>query len=175
MGQKIIVCGGNGAGKSTLARALGIRLGIPYLDVESYYFPDLQADYPYADPRSRDEVCRLLLLDMMAYDSLVLSSVKGDFGTEIERLFTCAVYVDVPKAVRLERVRGRALAQFGQRVLPGGDLYEKQLAFFRMVERRTGYETEDWLKTVTLPVIRVDGTRPVAENTEFLAQMLLIQ
>lgn len=89
MGHKIIVCGGNGAGKVRWAVFwqdvwdAGLRIA----DIEDYYFPEPWADYPYETVRDRDEVCALLLADLRRHDSLVLASVKGDFGAEIESLF----------------------------------------------------------------------------------------
>ena len=170
--HKIIVCGGNGAGKSTLGRALAERLGYPFLDIESYYFPHRQTAYPYDKARTDEEAGALLLADMKALNRFVLAAVKGSYGKEVESLFTCAVLIQAPKALRLERVKQRTLDTFGKRALPGGDLYKKEKQFFDMVNQRSGQETEQWLKQMRLPVIAVDGTRPIPCLVESVVQQL---
>lgn len=168
MGNKIIVCGGNGAGKSTLGKRLAQELGWKFMDIEDYYFPEKSADNKYATGRTETEVAALLLQDMKRYDNFVLASVRGNYSEEIVSLFTCVVVIEVPKEVRMDRIRTRSYRQFGDRILPGGDLYEQQEGFFSMVEnRRSDYATK-WLETLELPVIYVDGTQPVERNVELL-------
>ena len=40
------------------------------------------------------------------------------------------VYLDVPLDMRMKRIRQRAIDKFGDRVLPGGDMYEQEESFF---------------------------------------------
>ena len=47
---------------------------------------------------------------------------------------------------------------------PGGDLFEKEQGFFQMVEARPPRQVEDWLETLSLPILQVDGLRPPEEN-----------
>lgn len=172
MSVRLMICGGNGAGKSTLGRLLAGRMGCRFMDIEDYYFPEPEADYPYEKVRTRDEVCALLLADLKRYDSLVLASVKGDFGPEIESLFTAAVFVYVPKEVRMNRVRNRSFSKFGARMLPGGDLHERENQFFDLVSQRPEQDGADWLAGTALPSLEVDGTRPPEENAALILRWL---
>lgn len=173
MDRKVLVCGGNGAGKSTLGRALAAALGCRFLDVEDYYFPSpAPGDYPYRAARKREDFLERLLADLAAPGDLVMASVKGDFGPDPAALFTHAVLVDVPKALRLERVRNRSRARFGPRMAPGGDLYEQEEAFFAMAAGRSSRDVENWLSSVRLPALRVDGTLPPGENTRIILRFL---
>ena len=61
----------------------------------------------------------------------------------------------------MRRVRERAYRQFGDRILPGGDLCEKQARFIQMVQVRNEDAVSNWLKTLRVPVLEVDGTQPV--------------
>ena len=173
--SRIIVCGGNGAGKSTLGKALGAALGIPFMDIEDYYFDKDNTEYDYTAARTRDEVTKLLLNDMKRCCDCVLSSVKGNYGPDVEELFTHAVFINVPKDVRLQRVRERSYRKFGNRMLPDGDLYEKEEKFFAMVERRSDDGVAEWLNRLDIPTIKVDGTqmieKSVAEIKVWLAAM----
>jgi len=172
MGSKILVCGGNGAGKSTLGRYLAGQLGYRFADIEDYYFPKPAIDYPYRHARTREEVGALLLSDLRAHGGLVVAAVKGDYGLEAEALFTCAVLLHVPKELRMRRVRERSFDRFGSRMLPGGDLYEKEEGFFRMVESRSAQDVEDWLREARIPTIEVDGTAAVDANAKIIVRQL---
>lgn len=71
---------------------------------------------------------------------------------------------------RIQRVKDRSFQKFGSRMLPGGDLYEKEKAFLEMAENRPDAMAEDWLKSTSIPVIRLDGTKPVTYNIEEVRQ-----
>ena len=78
------------------------------------------------------------------------------------------VLVEVPKAIRMERVRSRSHQKFGSRMLPGGDLHEPEEAFFRVVAARAEDYAASWLSMVGCPVLRIDGTRPVEESVALI-------
>ena len=172
MPNRIILCGLNGSGKSTLGKALAQSLGWQFLDIEDYWFPEKNASYAYGTVRTREEVQRLLHADLQKYPDCILASVKGNVGEENVRLFTGAVWFRVPKEIRMQRIYSRSYGKFGDRILPGGDLYEQEKQFFDMAQDRTEAEVETWIRALTIPVIRADGTLPIAENVAILRQML---
>lgn len=168
MGIGILMCGLNGAGKSTLGRALADRMGIRFLDNEDLYFPKDDPNYLYAAPRSREEVEALLLQEIRACGDFVFASVKGDYGEEVVSRFRYAVLIEVPRELRLKRVRDRSLQKFGDRMREGGDLQKQEEEFFAFVAARSEDTVEEWAKGLRCPVIRVDGTRPVEENVDWI-------
>ena len=175
MKHRIIVCGGNGAGKSTLGKALASKLKWPFMDIEDYYFPEKQKEYFYASPKDRSYVEKMLLQDMKRTENFVLAAVKGNYGKDIEKMFDCAVLICVNKEKRIERVINRSYHKFGERMMPGGDLYESENAFFEMIKKRSDWEVEEWLKKPQLPTIEVAGTRPVDENVRLILQAVLCE
>lgn len=86
--------------------------------------------------------------------------------TELE----CIVLVDVPKEVRSQRVRERSFKKFGERILQGGDLFDKESKWFSVVDGRPEDYTTRWLETVKCSVIKVDGTLPIENNVEYLIE-----
>lgn len=168
MGKGILVCGLNGVGKSTLGKALAERLGYYFIDIEDLYFPKTDPDYIYANPRSRKEVEALLLQEMKAHENFVLASVKGDYGEEISASFQCAVLLEVPRELRLERVKNRSFQKFGDRMRTGGDLCEREENFFAFVASRKENTVIEWARSLKCPVIRLDGTKAIEENVDFL-------
>ena len=168
----ILICGLNGAGKSTLGKALAKALNSRFIDSEDLYFPRTDPRDAYAAPWTRDEVEQLLLREIDAHPHFVFASVKGDYGDEILARFQYAILVDVPKELRMRRVRDRSFRAFGNRMLPGGDLYEREERFFAAVQSRADDMVEAWAQTLRCPVIRVDGTRPVEESVTAILRQL---
>ena len=126
----------------------------------------------YETARTREEVSRDLLADLNKYENCVFAAVKGNYGQEVEALFTCAVFIEVPSELRSARVRERSYQKFGDRIFPGGDLYEKEKRFFEMVDRRSAKDVEEWLSAVRLPTIRVDGTKTKEYNAALIVEAL---
>lgn len=172
MGIGIQVCGLNGCGKSTLGRALAARMGFHFIDIEDLYFTRIHSNEPYTNPRSREDVERLLIEEIRKHDDFVFSAVKGDYGEEVMPLYDYVVKVEVPKEIRMQRVRNRSAQKFGSRILKCGDLYTQEGLFFQMVESRDDDFVENWLKTLNCPIIRVDGTKPILENIERIVSLI---
>ncbi|MCI8349700.1 MAG: AAA family ATPase [Oscillospiraceae bacterium] len=168
MGTGVLLCGLNGVGKSTLGRALAEKMGAHFIDNEDLYFPKTDPEYLYAASRSREEVEELLLREIREHGDFIFASVKGDYGEEVVSRFRYAVLVEVPRELRLARVRERSFQKFGARMLEGGDLRGQEEAFFDFVATRPEDTVEEWAKCLRCPMLRVDGTRPVEENVGFI-------
>lgn len=168
----ILICGLNGAGKSTLGKALAETLHYKFIDVEDLYFAKLDPDYPYANPRTREEVEGLLAEEIKATNRFVFAAVKGDFREVVDSSLQSIILLEVPSDIRFERVKQRSYQKFGKRILPGGDLYEHEMSFFAFVESRDENLVEEWLGTTNCPVIRVDGTESVEANVREIIKQL---
>ena len=169
----ILICGLNGVGKSTVGRVLADRIGYRFIDIEDLYFSKDDPDYKYNDPRSKKEVTELLNKMIAENSRFIFAAVRGDYGDMFLGSLDCAVVIDVPKRIRLKRVYDRSYEKFGERLLPGGDLYEREKSFFAAVESRPDDYVTGWLENaVNCPVFHIDGTLPIEENVEKLAVAL---
>ena len=168
----ILICGLNGVGKSTIGRALAARLGWRFLDNEDLYFPKTDSDYVFSHPRGKDEVIRLLEEKTAEDSRFVFAAVRGDYGERLPASLDCAILVEVPREARLARVRARSAEKFGRRIEAGGDLEERENAWFAQVERRPEDYVTGWLEKLSCPVIRIDGTLPVEVNVEYLLKRI---
>jgi len=83
-------------------------------------------------------------------------------------MYDYIVMMEVPKNIRARRVRNRSFQKFGNRMLIGGDLYNQEEAFFQMVDSREDDYVETWLQTMNFPIIRVDGTKPIEDNVDYI-------
>lgn len=172
MGIGIQICGLNGCGKSTVGKALAQRLGFHFIDNENLYFQRTAENEPYRNERPRHEVERLLMEEVRQHENFVFAAVKGDYGAAILPMYDYVVYLQAPGDARAWRVRNRSFLKFGERMMPGGDLHEKEEAFFRVVAARKDELVENWLQTLSCPVLRLDGRTPVDENVQKIVQWL---
>lgn len=174
MGIGIVVCGLNGCGKSTLGKALARQLGLHFIDAEDLYFTRKSINEPYKNPHSRAEVEEQLLCEVARHEGFVFAAVKGDYREEVQKYYQYIVVIEVPKEIRMLRVRNRSLQKFGSRMLEGGDLCEAEEQFFKLVESRTEVYYEDWLQALKCPIIRVDGTKTIEENVHYIIQQISV-
>lgn len=187
--QGIALFGENGSGKSTLAHVLAKRFGLFEMDAEDYYFPTQKASriralenlpelsgpaasLPFASPRTAQEAEAALLADIQAHPEFVLAAVTPKWNVEILSRIDLAFWIQAPMHIRLSRIQSREEKRFGSRVLPGGDMYEQQKAFQKMVQHRNPEVISRYAEKLPCPVIRLDGTRSVEENLSFIAEAI---
>lgn len=167
----ILLFGANGCGKTTLGHVLARNLDCKHMDIETYHFEP--SDIPYSTVRSREACLRMMRADMRRHGTFVLSAVTGAFGDDIMAWFGLGIYIEVPRAVRMERVRQRAFVQHGARVLPGGDLYEREEAFWDFAASRDVEDIKRWGNTLACPVMRVNGLVDCDENAAMIAERFM--
>lgn len=171
MPNGIIIMGLNGSGKSTICRELAGLLNYRRMDVEDYYF--LDSDIPYTKSRTQEEVKQLMLDDIKHYHNYILSSVGCNWGSEIVSTYKLAVLLYAPLEVRLERIKQREIARFGNRVLDGGDMYESQRRFHDMVVSRSAEDVRLQACSLTCPVLEIDATQPLKEILNLICSYYL--
>lgn len=172
MGMGIIICGLNGSGKSTLGKTLAEKLHFHFIDNEDLYFPKTDTNYTYAYPCSREEVETLLWEEIRTHKNFVFTSVKGDYGESNTPFFQYAILIEVPKDIRIQRVKNRSFRKFGERMLLGGDLHEQEEKFFDFVKSRPENTVEEWVRSLKCPVLRIDGTKPIENNVDFIIEQM---
>lgn len=166
----IAIIGGNGSGKTTLGKMLATALGYRHFDVEDYYFGNRSSSF--SAPRTKEEVQQDLKRDIQLYKTFVFSSVGGDMGEDINKSYDLIIYIKVPLNDRINRVKSRAVEKYGNRVLPGGDMYESEQAFFQHVANRSLDKLDQWVSTIDCPVLYVDGTQTIETLLTHITQYI---
>jgi len=168
--RRIHVTGASGVGVTTLGRALADALAIPHHDTDDYYW--LPTSPPFMQKRDIADGLRLMHEVFLPRSDWVVSGSLDVWGAPVVPLFDLVVFIAVPADVRLKRLRDREVRRFGaEAIAPGGWRHQQTTEFLDWAshyddgtrEGRSLARHEAWLRTLACPVIRLDGTRPIAE------------
>ena len=165
----IHILGASGSGTTTLGKAISEKYGFKHLDTDDFYW--LPTDPKYTSKREPSERQRLLAEAIEKAERCVISGSLCGWGDMFIPKFELVILVETPTEVRIERLKQREFNHFGDRILPGGDMYQNHIEFLEWaarydtagVEQRSRALHAEWLKKVNCPVILVDGTKPVSE------------
>lgn len=176
MARGIIVFGSPGSGTTTIGREVAKQLGFQHFDLDNYLWW-WDTEIPFTVTRPREERIKLLMDDISKFPYFVMSGSMDSYNAPFVPLFDLAVFNSAPVDTRIERVNARELARFGERILPGGDMFENHKNFLDCVR---SYDTdgltisrrvhEQWAATLPCPVMRIDGTADIVENVERIVE-----
>jgi adenylate kinase family enzyme len=173
--RRIHLMGASGSGVTTIGRALAGRLALPHHDSDDYFW--LPTVPPYRTTRPVADRLRLMREMFLPRLDWVLSGSVTGWCEELVSYFDLVVFVTAPREIRMKRLRAREAAHFGaDAVAPGGWRHGETEDF---VEWASHYEAGDregrslakheaWLSGLPCPVVRVDGSRPLAGLVEQL-------
>ena len=168
MKHVIHIFGASGSGTSTLGAALARDMGLVHMDTDDYYW--LPTDPKFTAKRPIEERLALMNADIDAADrGVVISGSLTGWGNGLIPRFTHVVRLDTPTPVRIERLKAREYARFGDRIREGGDMHQAHLAFLGWAAR---YDTGDvtmrskachdaWMKLLPCPQIIAPGDMPL--------------
>jgi len=173
------ILGASGSGTTTLGGALAEAREGAHFDTDDFFWE--QTDPPYQEPRSRRE--RLALLRHSLDDSprWALSGSLCGWGDPLIPRFELVVFLQVPTGVRLARLRGRDVEEFGAEALaPGGRMHTQHTEFLEWagayddggLDMRSLARHDAWLQSLRCPVLRLEGLRPVDELLAEVCQSL---
>jgi adenylate kinase family enzyme len=166
---RVHLLGASGSGTTTLGRALAGALDLPHVDADDVFWE--KTDPPFSQQRAGPQR-ELLLRQGTDGPAWVLSGSAVGWGDFLRHRLTHAVFLDLPPAVRLRRLRARELECYGARVGPGGDMEKQHQEFLAWATRydEGGTEVrslslhERWLRDLPCPVLRLSGLLPPDEQ-----------
>ena len=162
--------GASGAGATSLGRALADALAISHHDTDDYFWRPTTA--PYTEMREVADRLRLMREVFLERAEWVLSGSLDGWGKPIGPLIDLVVFLYVPTAIRLERLRARETQRFGAEALaPGGSQHLQAEKFIEWAshyddgtrEGRNLARHQAWLAALPCRVLRLDGTRPLPD------------
>ena len=161
----IHILGASGSGTSTLGKAISEKYGHVLLDTDDFFW--MPTNPPFTTPRERDKRTKLLDKDMQKHDKCVITGSLCGWGDVFIPKFELCVWLLTPTDIRIERLKKREFARFGNRILLGGDMYEDHTDF---IEWAKTYDTADntqrsyamhneWKEKLTCPLLILNGTK----------------
>lgn len=175
MSTGIMIIGPSGSGKTTLGKAVAEKLGYPYFDVDDYIWRRDTAE-PYTQMYTRTEKIGRLCKDLEPYEHFVMAGSMSSFHYAFDDKFAMMVLLYVKPDIRVQRVHARSIERFGERVLEGGDLYERHLKF---LEENRRYEQDGspnlseqraWMDSMQCMKIELDGTDSIESNAKIIVE-----
>ncbi len=170
LGPNVIhILGASGSGTTTLGKAIGEQYGFRHIDADDYFW--LPTDPPYTSKRELLERQRLLGEAIASSPRCVISGSLCGWGDMFIPRFELVILVETPTRTRIERLKQRERGHFGQRILPGGDMYANHMEFLAWaarydtagLEQRSRALHAQWLGRLACPLVKVDGTMPAEE------------
>ena len=179
MPNGIIIFGGTGVGDTTLGKQLAEQLNWPHFDIDDYHWR-WNTKIPYTIFRSAEDRTEHLMHDLIKHERFVMSGSMWSIRKAFEHFFSLAIFMTAPFEIRAERLQSRDLARWGDRVLPGGDMFEANgghkdyFAVARLYDTDKSMQAssimqhEQWINELPCPVLRVDGTKNVDVNVKLV-------
>ena len=172
---RIHILGASGSGTTTLAKALSDELGWTHLDTDDYFWLT-----KYTSIRELSVRKRLLNEALVNEEHSILSGAICGWGDDFKAYFDVAIFLWIPPNIRLERLEKREFQRYGNDILAGGSKHEQYKEFMEWAELydHAGMEVrskalhEEWLKTLTCPVLRIEGDYTVQERVDMTKSFL---
>lgn len=165
--NRIHILGASGSGTTSIAKRLAERVDYRHFDTDDFYWR--RTSPPYITANEPHERQQQLSEALETHTQWVVSGSLCGWGDIFIPCFELVVYVHVEHETRLERLRQRESARFGDAILPGGDQHERYQAFITWA---AGYDSTEnvsrnaarhkqWLQKIRCPVIHVVNERTV--------------
>ncbi len=168
------ILGAPGSGVTTLGKALAAELAWQHFDTDDYHW-FTNDDLPFRRRRNPDHRRQLLTQDLNASAPWVLSGSLCGWGDVFIPCFDAVVYLWLPAAVRIERIRAREIARYGaERIEPQGDLhlvYEKFLDWAATYDEpgersRSRLKELEWMHALPCPTLIIEEELPLSQLME---------
>lgn len=158
------ILGGSGSGTTTLGKKISSKYNYIHLDSDDYYWDNQSSNIPFTNAREPEERVELLKKDIDKYNNIVLSGALCNWGEEIKDLFDLVIFLNISTETRVKRIKEREYSRFGDRILPGGDMYKMHQDFIEWAkvyddgdENVRSYKLHtNWLKTLECPIITIN-------------------
>lgn len=173
---RIHITGASGTGTTTLGRALAGRLRVPHFESDHYYWiPTVPPFQLRRDSAQRDA---RLGEDLAGFTDWVWSG--SALSWKVSPALTLCVFLTVPPELRLARLREREQATLE---LPHVLAAEREAEMANFLAWAAAYEDggvtgrtrarhEEWLSTLTVPVLRIDGDSTTDQRVELVLSAL---
>jgi len=169
--MKLHIFGASGTGVTTLGQALSSALNIPYFDSDQYFWE--KSDPPFTIRRNAPDRNALLRNHLDQHTHWIMGGSVINWGEELFPPFDLIVFLWLPPAIRMDRLRQREQERYGDIIFTDPQRKEQTKVFLEWAadyDNDTGIATrtlnahEQWLKRQTAPILELRGDMTVNER-----------
>jgi len=124
---------------------------------------------PFVSKRPEQERVELMQKLFLPRDAWVMSGSMTGWGDSLVASLDAVVFITLDPETRLQRLRARETARYGDAIAPGGP---REQAHQDFIEWARGYDDptftgrsraghEQWLTRLSCPVLRLDGAQSI--------------
>jgi len=169
MKKNIHIFGPSGSGTTTLGKILSDKYDLSHFDADNYFW--IPTEPPYEKIRPVEKRQELLLKDIKRSNSWVISGSICGWGDLFIPYFDLVIYLWAPTEIRIKRLKRREREEFGEELLPGGNMYENHKGFIEWTskydtagtEMRSRKTHELWMDKLNCPLLKIEGVYEVKE------------
>ena len=178
--MKLHIFGAAGAGVTTLGTALAAAWDVPYFDTDDYYW--LPTDPPFTQRRPAAERDATLTKALASHPAWVVGGSIVGWGEHWLRDFEAVVFLWLPPALRLHRLRLREQARYGAAIQVSATRAAQSAAFLTWAAgyddgscggTRTLANHTHWLREFACPVLELRGDQSVAERVAAVSRWVM--
>ena len=171
--MKLHIFGASGSGVTTLGQALSLHLNIPYFDSDEYFWE--KTNPPFTVKRAPEIRNSMIKTTLNQTDSWILGGSVINWGENVFPTFKLVVFLWIPPAVRISRLRNRELERYGEVILSDSKRKKSYDNFIKWAEdydndtgiaNRTLKAHEYWLKKRTCPVLEIREDLAIEERVK---------
>ncbi|WP_293785180.1 AAA family ATPase [uncultured Pedobacter sp.] len=139
--MKIHILGASCAGTTTLGEALSARLNIPYFDTDHFFWE--KSAVPYTVKRNPILRNQMLKDELSQTESYIVGGSLVSWGEEWKQMFDLAVFLYLPKEIRMERLVKREVERYGNNIY---DDPQRHQLFLEFIDWASKYDDRSFLR-----------------------------
>jgi|SaaInlStandDraft_1057018.scaffolds.fasta_scaffold19457_2 adenylate kinase family enzyme len=125
----IYIFGASGSGSSTLGRAISDRFSITHVDTDDFIWK--KTDPPFSVLNDRQLIISNLQEVVNDNNQFILSGPLGDLNKYFSEFFSLVIFLHLSDTIRMKRLMKREKEKYGERIQPGGDMFDQHSRFMR--------------------------------------------
>lgn len=165
----INIFGSSGSGTTTLAETLAQHYHCHHIDIDDYMWE--KTDPPFTVRRDNIDIKNDLNKEINKHKDVIISGSLVNIYDDLKAHIDLFIYINLDIETRIERINKRELGRFGDRILPGGDLFIQHQEFLTWVSDyehnpenlRSRRQHLLWLEDVSAPVLRITDALSIDE------------
>lgn len=177
--MKIHIFGASGSGVTTTGNALAEKLNLKYFDSDAYFWQT--TDIPFTVKRNLEERNSKIKMDLENSESWILGGSVFQWGENVFPDYDLVVYLWIPPAIRMERLKKREFERYGNVIYTNPDRikqFEDFIEWAADYDNHTGIANrnfqahKNWLASIDFPVLDISGDLTLQQRIDLILEKI---